>query len=446
MKTFKFEGGEFASIDPKLIVIGERFRKDYGDLTDLIHSIKTRGLINPISVTERPDGSFSLIAGGRRLQAVTHLEWAEVPVRLFAKDLSELELRILELAENLQRKDMSWQETAQLQREIHLLQQQKHGKPAPGPNQIGGWKVEDTASMLGVSPATVSNSIALVDNIDRFGSVVDFSKVKTAKEAASKIGMIQEAVLRTELVKRAEKNKEKGSFIQTLTDAYVIGDAIEGMKAMEDASFDFIMLDPPFGIDLDKNKQSSQLHLDSYNEVQQFQYSQFMHDVLTQTYRLQKPHTFCVLWFGMEPWFDMLYKQAVAIGYDLTRVIGVWIKPNGQTLNPSTHLATAFESFFLLRKGSPVLAKPGRTNVFQYVPVAPQRKYHPTQKPIELAVEILQTFSFENAKVLVPFLGSGVDIIAGAQTRRYVTGFDLAEEFKGGFIQEVQSTFGGVPS
>lgn len=442
MATLKIAGCELSVIPTEQIEEGVRFREDYGDLTDLVHSIRTQGLINPISVHRISDTNYLLIAGGRRLRACKEAGLLAVPVRIFTNPLTELELRVLELAENVQRKDMGWAEEAKLKREIHTLQQKIHGVPAPGPTATGGWSHEDTAAMLGVSRSNVSQAIALAENMERFESVIDFGALKTAKEAASKINLISEALVRQELVKRAEQKKATGSFTQLLSDSFVLGDAIAGMQAMEDASFDCVILDPPYGIDLDKVKKANDC--ETYTEVEQEEFLIFMEKVLRETYRLQKENTFCICWFGIEPWFEYIYKLARDIGYEGNRIPGVWIKPNGQTLNPTQQLATAFEPFFIFRKGSPVLAKPGRINVFSYAPVPPQKKRHPTQKPMELAEEIIQTFSFENSKILVPFLGSGVDILAAAQHKRYATGFDLSAEHKGGFLQEVGLLFGGV--
>jgi ParB family transcriptional regulator, chromosome partitioning protein len=63
------------------IRVGERIRKDVGDVAALAESIRLLGLINPIIV--RPDGT--LISGERRLRACTLLGWTEIPVRILAE-------------------------------------------------------------------------------------------------------------------------------------------------------------------------------------------------------------------------------------------------------------------------------------------------------------------------------------------------------------------------
>jgi ParB family transcriptional regulator, chromosome partitioning protein len=57
------------------ITIGNRHRRDMGDLRALASSIADVGLLHPIVVT--PDGM--LIAGERRLAACKLLGWTEIP-------------------------------------------------------------------------------------------------------------------------------------------------------------------------------------------------------------------------------------------------------------------------------------------------------------------------------------------------------------------------------
>jgi Predicted transcriptional regulators len=60
------------------IKIGERFRKDIGDIDLLAKSIKEIGLLHPIVINENNE----LIAGVRRLEACKKLGWADTPVTI----------------------------------------------------------------------------------------------------------------------------------------------------------------------------------------------------------------------------------------------------------------------------------------------------------------------------------------------------------------------------
>lgn len=84
------------------IVVGERRRDDMGNIQELADSIKKYGLLHPVVIDEQK----RLVAGGRRLEACKLLGWEEIPVT-FLGELSEKQLREIELEENLQRKDLT---------------------------------------------------------------------------------------------------------------------------------------------------------------------------------------------------------------------------------------------------------------------------------------------------------------------------------------------------
>lgn len=61
-----------------MIEIGERHRKDFGDLDELANSIRKQGLLQPIGINE----NHELVFGERRLRACRDiLKWETIPVR-----------------------------------------------------------------------------------------------------------------------------------------------------------------------------------------------------------------------------------------------------------------------------------------------------------------------------------------------------------------------------
>ena len=79
-------------------------RQALGDLSELVSSIREKGVLEPILV--RPRGSrFQIIAGERRYRAATELGLAEIPC--IVRDTDDAEMMEIALVENLQRKDLS---------------------------------------------------------------------------------------------------------------------------------------------------------------------------------------------------------------------------------------------------------------------------------------------------------------------------------------------------
>src|SRR5215467_8213213 len=90
------------------LAIGERHRRDMGDLAGLAVSMAELGLLHPVVI--RPDGT--LIAGERRLRAAALLGWAEIPATVV--DLDNIARG--EFAENAIRKDFTLSEAVAIKR------------------------------------------------------------------------------------------------------------------------------------------------------------------------------------------------------------------------------------------------------------------------------------------------------------------------------------------
>jgi ParB family transcriptional regulator, chromosome partitioning protein len=79
-------------------------RRSTGDLSELIASIREKGVLEPILI--RPKGArYQIIAGERRYRAAVEAGLAEVPC--VVRDASDAEAMELALIENLQRRDLS---------------------------------------------------------------------------------------------------------------------------------------------------------------------------------------------------------------------------------------------------------------------------------------------------------------------------------------------------
>lgn len=96
------------------------------ELAELEASLKTNGLLQPITVRSQPGGGWELVAGERRLRAATRLGWTDIPA--LVRDFDDRAMLTLALVENLQRADLNPLEEAEgyqrLIDEFGLTQQQ----------------------------------------------------------------------------------------------------------------------------------------------------------------------------------------------------------------------------------------------------------------------------------------------------------------------------------
>jgi len=130
-------------------------RSDVGDLSDLVASIREKGVLEPILVRPLPapgEGErrgaptgFRLIAGERRYRAALEAGLFEIPA--IELDVSEEEALEIALIENLQRRDLSPFEEAEGYRAL---------------GELHGYTQERIARVVGRSRSLVAETLALL--------------------------------------------------------------------------------------------------------------------------------------------------------------------------------------------------------------------------------------------------------------------------------------------
>ncbi len=118
---------------------------DHTMMDDLMASVKTHGILQPILVARLPSGTFRLIAGERRLRAATLAGLPVIPAVI--REASEQEQLELALIENIQRQDLNPMEEAQAYDELH---------------RVFGLTQEDIAKKVGKSRSQISNTLRLL--------------------------------------------------------------------------------------------------------------------------------------------------------------------------------------------------------------------------------------------------------------------------------------------
>lgn len=418
------------SIDP-----GDRYREEYGDINMLAESLRDMGIIQPIAVstTDEP-GRYLLLAGGRRLQAARVLKWTSIPARIYQGPLTELEVREIELEENIQRKDMTWAEVCRLRVQIHELKQQLYGEAEGGVRtDLGqekkGWSLRDTAKLLGASVGSVATDIKLGKALEERPDL--FSGCKTKQDAQKLLAKIAK---RAEYVAIAPSVKLTEARLRELADSYILQDFFEGVKRVPEESIDLVEVDPPYGINLREKREVDSPELQAYNEISADEYPEFLARLFRECYRVMAKDSWLICWFAQEPWFETVYQSIKNAGFTVSRMVGVWVKPTGQALNPRFYLPNAVEMFFYARKGNPRIEIQRGTNTFEYTTVSNDKRIHPTERPIELMKDLLKTFARPGARIMVPFAGSGVTLAAAHQLGMTAFGFDLTKAYKDSFI------------
>ncbi|MCO6509227.1 MAG: ParB/RepB/Spo0J family partition protein [Aridibacter famidurans] len=119
-------------------------RNEIGDLTELSASIKNQGILEPLLVKPRDNGTYMIIAGERRWRASKLAGLTEVPC--IELDIDENTIAEIALVENLQRKDLTIWEVADGLLDLTVR---------------FGYTHDDIAEKIGKSRSTVTESIAI---------------------------------------------------------------------------------------------------------------------------------------------------------------------------------------------------------------------------------------------------------------------------------------------
>lgn len=114
-------------------------------LSELADSIRLHGILQPLTVRQKSDNSFELIAGERRLRAAKICGLSEVPCLIM--EVSRESSCLLSIIENIQRRDLDfWEEALALERLISLY----------------GLSQEEAATRVGKSQSAVANKLRLL--------------------------------------------------------------------------------------------------------------------------------------------------------------------------------------------------------------------------------------------------------------------------------------------
>ena len=417
----KFSELAIAKIDE-----GTRAREEYGELEELAESIKEKGIIQPITVTSTKAG-YLLLAGGRRLRASKLAGLEKIPA-VIRSSVDKVDLWEVELAENIQRKDFSWQERIKLEEKIYKSKVEEDSN----------WSQRKTATLLGRARSALSQDLELADAMK---VCPDLGKADTQNEAWKKWDHIKNDLAVKAIVKKQKEEAKEVkptaplaptarsrffNFQEYISTKYIIKDCFEGMSEVGSSIIDFVEVDPPYAVDLASHRKKAQdQHIVStYNEIDDADYHLFLKKLFKDLFRIMKPHSWGILWYGSK-WYPIAYSGLGKAGFKVCATPAVWVKSGGgYSPNPKLLLSNLYENFLVFRKGNPMLLKQGRGNVFQFSQPSSKERIHPTERPIEMMEELLEIFTTQASIICVPFLGSGVTLKAAFNTDRVAFGYD----------------------
>lgn len=452
------------------IIVGERLRKDYGDLSDL-DTITSVGLIQPIVLDLDADGKHHLVAGGRRLTKLKQLEYVEVyhgstsqpdkPGYVYSKELPADVRREIELYENIGRKQMSWQERTLAIAEIHHLKKRRAAADS------AFWGYAETGNEVGMTYASVHYAVKVSERLlaepERDGPfwkcsgltealrlLVEEREDKAKREVAEMTAKAIPVQLNN-LTEQPEiavvESLEKGELVQVPLSRMLFLGKMEELCPQTGAEFaDHIITDWPYAIDMDMLDQTAgepgkiRINIDRVRDEHDHEENLAMYpEWLRCMYYILKPKGFCVVWYDNVHW-NTIRHLAEQVGFRVQRWPLVWIKTSpcmNRAANKNWTKATEFA--IVLSKENATIVKPQPVNYFA-CPRADTTS-NLFAKPKALWQWILDAFALQGDVIVDPFMGEASSLLAAIDFGCRVIGMECNENHYNSGVLNVRSLY-----
>lgn len=372
-------------------------------IDDLKPSIAARGLYHPIIIDE----NSVLVSGERRLEACRSLGWTTIPVR-FASDLDPIELQIVELEENIKRKDLEWQELANSVANIHNLYVQIDP----------GWTATETATALGLTEGTVSLYRRVASNLsegDRLvtaaGTVREAYNIisrRDQRRAGEAIQLLLEQPPQPitptnddEMPTPPSSPPSTPSFIESILNL----DFLDWAPTYEGPKFNFIHCDFPYGkaiFDGPQGRGASDTH---YTDTPKT-FQTLLNTLCVNLPRLASVSTHLMFWYSAEyyPLILQTFEQ-LAPAVSFYKFPLIWLKSDnhGISSNPRTDPRHIYETCLFGSIGSRNLIQV-RGDAYQ---CPTDHRLHPSTKPESMLRHFMFMVVDEHTSMLDPTCGSG---------------------------------------
>jgi len=303
----------------------------------------------------------------------------------------------VELLEKIaSRPNISWADQVLIEYELHELRISQNGVNLGGrPKVTGkeGWSQTDTARELKIS-------------IGRFSEDLSLARALQANPHLRKVKDKRTAIKLVKQVTKTEIARIDALQFTPNMDQCLLGDSNDILKAFPDKTFDACITDPPWTDYKDPELCADDKTLPVFSEI----------------FRVLKPDAFL---YAVVSSLDFISYSKVlpSFGYKIQDYPLIWHKTGSMTHGRAVwQYARDFEPILLAVKGNPSLTSGTEiSSVMQFPIVHVSRNIHPHEKPVELIEKLIKHCTFEGAKILDPFGGSGVLAEACKKNdRRYV--------------------------
>ena len=416
------------------VVVPPRQRREIPQtsLNELKDSILENSLLHAPVVQEKA-GKYILVAGERRLRAIdaiaaegktfvynkTQFPPMTLPVVLLDEALNDIQRAEIELAENVVRLELPWQDRVAALAYIHNM------RKLDNPNQsiaetaraVIAERVSELAGPQGGSAeSTLMRTIRQATIINEHLSNPEIAKARNATEAFNLIVSNEQRAFEAELIRRGQK--------RSVTIEVRHGSLLEILPKLESSTFDTILADPPYGIGVDTGgfRQRTIIH-HNYDDTPDTAKG-LLSCIINEGFRICKPRANLFIFCDIDL-FGWVKEASARAGWDVFRTPITWQKSDSEGMAPwgREGFRRTTEWIFFARKGQKGLIH-SPIDVLRHNRVARDEREYGPEKPVALIKELLAASTLPGDYVLDPCCGSGSTLVAARELNMRALGID----------------------
>jgi site-specific DNA-methyltransferase (adenine-specific) len=419
--------------------IKTRQRKEIprSSLEELRISILENTLLHAPVVQKQPDGVYDLVAGERRTRAIDLIAASNVtfvynkveilpgkfPVVLLDEAISDIKRQEIELAENIDRLDVPWQDRVQAIAYIH--EQRRIDKPTQSIVETARELAEERDPSLsgpqgGTAESTLIRAVRQATIINQHLDKPEIAKARNATEAFNLIVANEQRAFEAELIRRGQKK------VTTIEVRH--GSLFDILPKLDAGQFDGIFADPPYGINVDSGGFRSRTVVHHNYDDSPDSARAVLGCIISEGFRICKPRAHLFIFCDIDL-FGWLKEASARAGWEPFRTPITWIKSDSEGMAPwgREGFRRTTEWIFFARKGQKGLIHSPVDHLRHNRVGRDEREYGP-EKPTDLLKTLLSASTLPGDYILDPCCGSGSTLIAARELNIRALGIELDEK------------------
>jgi site-specific DNA-methyltransferase (adenine-specific) len=398
----------------------------------LLHAPVAQRINDAITGTE-----YILVAGERRVRALDLIaeegmgyKYGQdlvpphfIPVVLLDEALNDIQRQEVELAENVDRLELPWQDRIAALAFIH------NSRRALNPNQtivetVRAIMAEEPRELAGErggqAESTLNRIVKQATIINEHLDKPEIAKARNATEAFNLIVANEQRAFEAELIRRGQKR---------VTNIEVRhGSLFDVLPKLESGIFDTLFVDPPYGINVEAGGFRARTVVHHNYDDSPDTARRIISCILSEGFRVCKSRANLFIFCDIDL-FGWIKEAAGRAGWDPFRTPITWVKSDSEGMAPwgREGFRRTSEWIFFARKGQKGLIH-SPVDVLRHNRVHRDDREYGPEKPVPLIRELLAASTLPGDYVLDPCCGSGSTLVAARELNMRAMGIEIDEK------------------